>query len=310
MAKKQALGKGLEAILPSTALDEAGESTPKTTIYRFEDRTRSKRVAEIHLDHIRPNPFQPRDTFDEQSLAELAASIAEHGLIQPITVRVVGPKRYEIISGERRLRASRLAGLETIPGYIREAKDEEVLEWSLVENIQRQDLDPIEEANGFQRLIDECGLTQAQVAVKVGKDRSTVANALRLLRLPFSVQKALRMRQISSGHARVLVAVPDPDLQAALSEEIISRGMSVRAIEEFVRESGRKRSKSPKSKANPPTITEAEALQIRDMTDRLRGRFGTQVAIRHRSGKGGRIEIVYYSDEDLERIIELLLGFQ
>ena len=310
MAKKQALGKGLGAILPPTALDEGGESTSGTTIYQFEDRTRGKRVAEIELDHVRPNPFQPRDTFDEQSLAELAASIAEHGLIQPVTVRVVGPKRYEIISGERRLRASRLAGLNTIPGYIREAKDEEMLEWSLVENIQRQDLNPIEEARGFQRLIDECGLTQSQVAVKVGKDRSTVANALRLLRLPLSVQKALRTRQISSGHARLLVAVPDPDLQIALSEEMISSGMSVRAAEAFVRESGRKRSKSPKSEANPPAITKTEASQIRDMTDRLRRRFGTQVAIRHRSQMGGRIEIVYYSEEDLERIIELLVGFE
>ncbi|MFV1981151.1 MAG: ParB/RepB/Spo0J family partition protein [Rhodothermia bacterium] len=312
MAKKQVLGKGLGAILPSTAQEEAGESMSMSdaTIYRFEDRTRGKRVAEIGLDQVRPNPFQPRDTFDEQSLAELAASIAEHGLIQPITVRVVGPKRYEIISGERRLRASRLAGLETIPGYIREAEDEDMLEWSLVENIQRQDLDPIELAHGFQRLIDECGLTQAQVAVKVGKDRSTVANALRLLRLPPSVQKALRTGQISSGHARVLVAVPDPELQVALSEEIISRGMSVRATEDFVRESGQKRSKSPRSKADPPTLTEAEASQIRDMTNRLRGRFGTQVAIRHESGNGGRIEIAYYSEEDLERIIELLLGLQ
>ncbi len=310
MAKKQALGKGLGAILPLAAQDGAAEPISEATIYQFEDRSRIKRIAEIPLEQIRPNPFQPRETFDEQSLAELAASITEHGLIQPITARVVGPKRYEIISGERRLRASRLAGLGTIPAYIRQAEDEDMLEWSLVENIQRQDLDPIEEAHGFQRLMDECELTQAQVAVKVGKDRSTVANALRLLRLPPSVQKALRGGRLSSGHARVLVALSDPRLQAELAEQIISRGMSVRATEEFVRASNEKKPKTPRSKTRPPALSEVEASQIRDMTNRLRGRFGTQIAIRHESGKGGRIEISYYSEEDLERVMELLLGLQ
>jgi ParB family chromosome partitioning protein len=265
-------------------------------------------VAKLDLDQIRPNPYQPRETFEEQSLSELAASIAEHGLIQPITVRVVGPKRYEIISGERRYRASKLAGMETVEAYIRDADDEDMLEWSLVENIQREDLDPIEEAQGYQRLMEECELTQAQVAVRVGKDRSTIANSLRLLRLPPQIQKALRAGQLSAGHARVLVAVEDADLRIALAEEIIDKGMSVRATEDFVRESD-KRPKAPR-KSGPKAfgLTDAERAQIRAITDRLRSRYGTQVAVKHESGKGGRIEIQYYSEEDLERVIDLLLG--
>ena len=307
MAKKQALGKGLGAILPASVQEGSEESVADATIYKFEDLSRGKRVAEIGLEQVRPNPYQPRDSFDEQALAELAASIAEHGLIQPITVRVVGPKRYEIISGERRFRAARLAGLETVAAYIREAQDEDMLEWSLVENIQREDLDPIEEAHGFQRLMEECDLTQAQVAVKVGKDRSTVANALRLLRLPPEVQKSLRAGQLSAGHARVLVSVADPVLQVALAQQIVSGGMSVRATEDFVRDSSQTKSRSRRQKHAARAMTEAEAAQIAHLTNRLRGRFGTQVAIKHESGKGGRIEIEYYSEEELERVIELLL---
>ena len=241
-------------------------------------------------------------------MAELAASIAEHGLIQPIAVRAVGPKRYQIISGERRYRAARLAGLEAIAAYIREAETEEMLEWSLVENIQREDLDAIEEAHGYQQLMEECGLTQAQVAVKVGKDRSTVANALRLLRLPAVVQRALREGKISAGHARVLVSVSDPDLQIALSEQIIARGMSVRGAEEYVRAVGETRTTKRSKKRDGSSLTDAESAQIRDLTNRIRGHYGTHVSIKHEPGKGGRIEIAYYSEEDLERVIELLLG--
>jgi ParB family chromosome partitioning protein len=308
MTKKQALGKGLGAILPPSTDATSGESASEATIYQFEERTRGRRVAEVELDQIRPNPFQPRESFDEEKLAELAASIAEHGLIQPITVRVVGPRRYEIISGERRYRATRLAGLDTIAAYVREADDEDMLEWSLVENIQRQDLDPIEEAQGYQRLMEECELTQAQVAVRVGKDRSTIANALRLLRLPPSVQKALREGDLSAGHGRVIVSAADADRQIALAKEIMAKAMSVRAAEEYVRKRQEAGSRGAKPKPVETGLTEAEQVQIRHMTDRLRERFGTHIAIKHESGKGGRIELQYYSEEDLERLIDLLLS--
>jgi ParB family chromosome partitioning protein len=308
MAKKQALGRGLGAILPPTAESGLETKADEATIYQFDEQARGRRVAEIELDQIRPNPYQPRENFDEQTLSELAASISEHGLIQPITVRIVGPRRYEIISGERRYRASRLAGLQAIAAYIREADDEDLLEWSLVENIQRQDLDPIEEAQGYQRLMEECDLTQAQVAVRVGKDRSTVANALRLLRLPPTVQKALRDGQISAGHGRVIVSLGDPDQQVARADQIIAKGMSVRSAEEYVREATAPRKPKSRSVQARPALTDAEQAQLTHMTNLLRERFGTHIAIRHETGKGGRIELQYYSEEDLERLMDILLG--
>jgi len=187
---------------------------------------------------------------------------------------------------------------------VREAGTEDMLEWALVENIQREDLDPIEEAIGYQRLIDECSLTQAQVAVKVGKDRSTIANTLRLLRLPASIQHGLREGEISAGHARVLVVVEDPEIQEALFNRIVEEDLSVRATEEMVRRLGEA---TPDKSASKKKGAAPESWQITALTDRLRTRFGTQVAIKHRGGKG-RIEISYYSREDLERVIELLLN--
>ena len=305
MAKKQALGKGLGAILPTVGGDDAATVLDETQFYNFEEHARAlRKIVEIDLDSIRPNPYQPRETFAEDSLAELASSIAEHGLIQPITVRPLDNGEYELISGERRVRAARLAGLDRIDAYVREAGTEDMLEWALVENIQREDLDPIEEALGYQRLIDECDLTQAEVAVKVGKDRSTVANALRLLRLPASIQKALRGGSVSAGHARVLVSVEDPEVQDAILNRIQEEDLSVRATEEIVRKLNEP-SPAPSNPAKP--AGSPESVQITALTDRLRTRFGTQVMIKHRAGKG-RIEIAYYSREDLERVIEILLG--
>jgi ParB family chromosome partitioning protein len=306
MAKKQAHGKGLGAILPNAGGDEAATTLEDGQFYNFEERARAlRKIVEIELDDVQPNPYQPRETFSEESLAELASSIAEHGLIQPITVRPRPNGQFELISGERRVRAARLAGLERIDAYVREAGTEDMLEWALVENIQREDLDPIEEALGYQRLIDECDLTQAQVAVKVGKDRSTVANALRLLRLPAAIQRAVRDGDVSAGHARVLVSVDDADVQQAIVNRIVEEELSVRATEELVRKLGEPApEKEPAGHSNG---NGSESLQITALTDRLRTRFGTQVAIKHRAGKG-RIEIAYYSREDLERVIELLLG--
>ncbi len=305
MTKKQALGKGLGAILPNAGGDDAAATLDESQFYNFEERARSlRKIVEIRIDDIHPNPFQPREHFPEEALTELASSIAEHGLIQPITVRPKGDGEYELISGERRVRAARLAGLEYIDAYVREAGTEDMLEWALVENIQREDLDPIEEALGYQRLIDECELTQAQVAVKVGKDRSTVANTLRLLKLPASIQRGLREGQISAGHARVLIVVEDVEIQEALFNRIVHEDLSVRATEEMVRRLGEET--PDKSKAKRSKGTAPESWQITALTDRLRTRFGTQVAIKHRAGKG-RIEISYYSREDLERVMELLL---
>lgn len=305
MAKKQALGKGLGAILPNAGGDDAATALDERQFYNFEERARAlRKIVEIDVDEIHPNPYQPREHFPEDSLAELASSIAEHGLIQPITVRPRDDGEYELISGERRVRAARLAGLDHVDAYVREAGTEHMLEWALVENIQREDLDPIEEALGYQRLIDECSLTQAEVAVKVGKDRSTVTNALRLLRLPAAIQKALRDGEISAGHARVLVSVDDEEVQVAILNRIVEEGLSVRSTEDLVR-----RLNEPRSEPKPSRVNSGgpDSVQITALTDRLRTRFGTQVAIKHKAGKG-RIEIAYYSREDLERVIDLLLG--
>ncbi|HUF07908.1 MAG TPA: ParB/RepB/Spo0J family partition protein [Rhodothermales bacterium] len=305
MAKKQALGKGLGAILPGAEGDDTATALVEGQFYNFEERARAlRKIVEIEIDAIRPNPYQPRERFGEESLAELASSIAEHGLIQPVTVRPTDSGDYELISGERRVRAARLAGLERVDAYVREAGTEHMLEWALVENIQRQDLDPIEEALGYHRLIDECSLTQAQVAVKVGKDRSTVANALRLLRLPPAIQKALRDGEVSTGHARVLVSVDDAEVQQAIVNRIIEEQLSVRSTEEIVRRLGEP---LPDPKPKRTNGAGPESTQITALTDQLRSRFGTQVAIKYKAGKG-RIEIEYYSREDLERVIEILLG--
>lgn len=305
MAKKQALGKGLGAILPSAGGDDANTALDERQFYNFEERARAARkIVEIELDSILPNPYQPRENFSEDSLAELASSIAEHGIIQPVTVRQRHDGEYELISGERRVRAARLAGLERVDAYVRTAGTDDLLELALVENIQREDLDPIEEALGYQRLIDECDLTQAQVAVKVGKDRSTVANALRLLRLSPAVQRALRDGRVTAGHARVLVVVEDTAAQEAILNRIVEEELSVRATEDLVR---RLANGAPPQKPQRTNGASPESWQITALTDRLRTRFGTQVAIKHKAGKG-RIEIAYYSREDLERVIEMLLG--
>ncbi len=313
--KKAALGRGLSALLPSanqetTSPEEVtGVATPKSRLYHFEERLRLLgRVAEIDIDRIRPNPYQPRKDFDDEALDELARSIAQLGIIQPITVRALGNNEFEVISGERRLRAARRAGLKRVPAYVREADTEEMLEMALVENVQREELNPIEVALGYQRLIEECGLTQEQVAEKVGKNRATVANFLRLLKLPPRIQASLRDGTITAGHARALIGLPE-SVQLRLLQEIETKQLSVREVEERVRAWHRRQErKAAGDAARPPAEPDPEALQIRDYEDRLRRRLGTQVRIRHRSGRGGRIEIAYFSDEELERLLSLLLG--
>src|SRR5690554_4446947 len=216
--KKAALGKGLNALIPSIGArdDERSEEggVSQSRLYNFEDRVRLLgRVAELDVEAIRPNPYQPRQDFNDAALDELAASIAQLGIIQPITVRALGESRFELISGERRLRAAKRAGLKRVPAYVRDADTEAMLEMAIVENIQRENLNPVEVALGYHRLIEECGLTQEDVAQKVGKSRTTVTNTLRLLRLQPRVLASLRDGTLTSGHARMLVSVEDDAAQ-------------------------------------------------------------------------------------------------
>ena len=325
MGKKSALGKGLNALLPEDrdeqAPDEEGggdtaEAEGQSQLYQFEDGTRLLgRVAEVAVDRIRPNPYQPRQEFKDASLDELAASIEQVGIIQPITVRALGDGEFEIISGERRLRAARRADMEHLPAFIRQADSAEMLEMALVENVQREELNPIEIALGYQRLVEECDLTQEEVAERVSKSRATVANFLRLLRLPPRIQAALRDKEVSMGHARALIAVDDEEAQVELLEETIEEDLSVREIERRVRswhdgeeEDEEGAPKSTEDMAAPEPVPERSDLQLEELRKTLRSRFSTQVQIQHRKDGEGTIEIDYYSEEDLERLMELMMG--
>ena len=310
--KKAALGKGLSALLPSQP-DAGDEPGSRTRLYNFEERRRlAGRVADLEVDAIRPNPYQPRKDFDEAALDELAASVAQLGIIQPLTVRSLGDGQYELIAGERRLRASRRAGLKKVPAYVREADTEEMLEMAIVENVQREDLNPIEIALGYQRLMEEVGLTQEQVAQKVGKSRPTVANAVRLLKLPPRVQASLREGTVSSGHARALVGVEDEGELLDLHRSILDDGLSVRDVERRTR---RLRAggepEAPPAPAPPadagPALSARDRLQIEAFEDRLRSHVSSRVQIKHRAGDGGGvIEVAYYSVDDLERVVNRL----
>jgi ParB family chromosome partitioning protein len=284
MAVKR-LGKGLGALIPDISLD---------------DKPQTERLKEVEISEVQPNPFQPRETFDPAALEELKQSIAENGVIQPITVREVN-SRYELIAGERRLRAARDLGLERIPAFVLEVNtDEEMLELSLIENIQREDLNPIDEANGYQTLITKCNLTQDEVAKKVSKDRSTITNFLRLLKLPNVIQESLVRGEITVGHARALLALPNSSDQITLWKEAVQKKYSVRQIEKLV--------KKPTQTSKPKQETRKDADPIiQESEDKLRSILGTQVRIHQkRKGAGGKIEVEYYSDADLERILELL----
>ena len=333
-SKKAVLGRGLNALLPTGPQAEesdqeaVGANVPNSRLYHFEDRVRLLgRVADIEVEHVRPNPYQPRKDFDEKALDELAASIVQLGIIQPITVRGLENGRFEVISGERRLRAARRAGLKRVPAYVREADTEEMLEMALVENVQREELNPIEVAIGYQRLLEECALTQEQVAQKIGKNRATIANFLRLLKLPPKAQAALRDGSVSVGHARALISLGnEEDVQTELLREIQEDSLTVREVEERVRNWHRSQ-EEPESAPKPAALTvevdpdvpapspekdeialpERDALQVQEITDQLRQRFSTKVKVKHRKDNGGTIELTYFSDEDLNRLVDLLL---
>jgi len=245
------------------------------------------------------NPFQPRKTFDEETLGELVQSVMEHGIIQPITVRRLEHNNFQLITGERRLKAAERAGLKRIPAYVREAGDEKMLELALVENIQREDLDSIEVAISYQRLIEEFSLTQEALGDRVGKKRATVANYLRLLNLPVEIQTAIREKKISMGHARALLAVEDRELQLELFEKILSKGLSVRQVETMASKS----KQSPRPEEDPGN---EERSDYEDLREHLSYYFGATIEFK-RSNKGaGRIVIPFKSDEDLQRIVSIL----
>ena len=303
--RKSALGRGLSALLPDIDDKETVPATgiESTRLYNFDERIRTAgSISEVDVNAVAPNPYQPRQHFDEVALKELSESIGELGIIQPITVRSAGHNRYELISGERRLKAARMAGFERIPAYVREADTEAMLEMALVENVQREQLNPIEVALGYQRLIDECNLTQEVVATKIGKNRSTIANFLRLLKLPPIIQTGLRDGKLTTGHARALLSVESESIQRQILDEIIEHEWSVREVEKRVREL----LKPKKKKAD--TLSEfsgPDAIEYARFAERIRHALGTKVGLKpNAKGEGGKIELEYYSNEDLERIAE------
>ena len=283
--KNKRLGKGLEALIPQISEEESGK--------------RVESLSEIEVARVRANPHQPRTIFEKKGLEELKQSILENGVIQPITVRKVDSE-FELIAGERRLRAVQELGYGTIPAFVMDvASDDQMLELALVENIQREDLNPIELANAYQRLQKEYGLTQDDVAKKVGKDRATVANFIRLLKLPEIIQNSIRQNEISMGHARAFMGLSSPGAQIQLWRKVVKQGWSVRKVEEVVRKATEeKKGDKPKGAGRSPYLVEME--------DRLRSILGTQVKVRFTGQGKGRIEIAYFSDEELERVLELI----
>ncbi len=278
---RQALGKGIQALIPEDK----------------EETKRGKNLLELEIDKIKPNPFQPREHLDAGKLAELANSIKEKGLIQPIVVRKTS-EGFELVAGDRRLKAAKSLGLNLIPALVRENLTRAgMLELTLIENVQREDLNPIEAARGYRRLLSELGVSQSQISNRVGKDRSTIANTLRLLSLPDEVQELILRGELSEGHARAILAATSPDHQVSLAKRIAEEGLSVREAEALVYSKVRKKERKRRSRVLSPRLQQVE--------DKLKELFGTSVRLVQRK-KRGRIEIEFYSEEDLDRILEIL----
>lgn len=300
MSKKEAMGKGIRALLQNIE-----EETPITRINESSSDSIINTVSLVPLEQIEVNPFQPRTEFKEEALRDLADSIGVHGVIQPVTLRYVSPKKYQLIAGERRLRASKLAGLKSIPAYVRTANDQESLEIALIENIQREDLNAMEIAINYQRLIDECTLTHESLAKRIGKDRSTITNYLRLLKLPVEIQQAIKDQAISMGHARAIISIPDVEKQLYIFDEITSKSLSVRKTEELVRllNTGTSKPQVKKTKGNAGLTSAHKAVQ-----NKLTDFFDTKVKMKPSTKTPGRGDIIipYYSNDDLNRILDLL----
>ena len=310
MASKvqRGLGKGLSALLGENAdIDSFRKPVGyvnKDIVSDAVDATPSADILRIPVSKVEPNPFQPRASFDADALEELSDSIRTLGLIQPITVRRVGSGRYQIISGERRFRACKLAGMDMVPAYVRNADDQGMLEMAIVENIQREDLDPIETALAFQRLIDECALTQEQMAQRVGKKRASVTNFLRLLRLPAKIQHDLKVGLINVGHAKVLLSVDDATVQEKLCDQVIKEGLSVRQLEERVRRLDRPAQPSPYDDTVDLPETYYKVLEYM-------GRyFGDNISLKRNAAGKGSITLRFESDAEMEKFLEALESTQ
>ena len=288
MAKKNVLGRGLSALIDGAD--------------NYNEVVRAS-VNEVEISKIVANPYQPRTSFDEEALNELAASIKEIGIIQPITLRKIDEDQYQIIAGERRFRASKIAGLTSIPAYIRTANDEAMLEMALVENIQREDLDAIEIALSYQRLIEECKLTQEVLSDRVGKKRSTVTNYLRLLKLPGKIQKGIVEKAIAMGHARALVNIKDSDMQLMIYDETLKNDFSVRRVEEIVRNYNEDNNSF---KSEEKVIKEKFPTEYEGLNDHLNKFFHSKVDFRMDQSGKGKIVIPFGSTKDLERILGIL----
>lgn len=289
--RRNALGRGLSALL-----SDSGQELPAA------DRTSEPsvgNVTEIPLDQIETNPYQPRTHFDLVALEELAQSIRVQGIIQPITVRRIEPNRYQLISGERRFQASKIAGLQRVPAYIRTADDEQMLQMALIENIQRQDLNPIEIAMAYHRLVEELKLRHEDLGEKVGKNRATVNNYMRLLKLPPEIQIGLRDGKINMGHARALINVERPEDQQAIYRQALEQELSVRKVEELVRELGEKTAPKGKAKAG-------KNIHIAKLEQSLEEKFGSRVSISQAATGKGELKIGFDSTEDLNRILDIL----
>lgn len=291
--KKSGLGKGLSALLDNSVsvneFKEIGTVTPNA------------QITSLPVDRIEANPFQPRNEFKEEELLNLADSIRVHGLIQPITVRKLSADKYQIISGERRFRAAQLVGLTSVPVFIRLANDQSMLEMALVENIQRENLNAIEIAISYKRLIDECKLTQEDLGLRVGKDRTTVTNYLRLLKLPPQIQTALRDDKISMGHARAIISIGDPVMQLKVFNEILENDLSVRSVEDIVRGVS-------KNEKKQPSISEKfiKGIEYKHIQKRLEDKFETKIEVKHRKNGSGQIMFTYFSTDDLNRLLDIL----
>lgn len=278
MVSKRGLGKGLGALIPE------GEESDRNSI------------VEIKITDIEANDRQPRKAFNDETLVDLSESIKEHGVVQPIIVRKLGSS-YQIIAGERRWRAARLAGKKTIPAIVKECSDLEVMELALIENLQREDLNSIEEATAYKSLIEEYNMTQDEISKKIGKSRPAIANSLRLLQLPQEIKNMIAEGKISQGHARALLSISGEKKQIDMAEKIIAQQLNVRQIEKLAKDTKQKKKKE--------VLPDAYQIEINQLEERLRAVFGTKVTIHHKKNKGS-IEIEYYSDEEFDRIFDLL----